>query len=290
MIRRSLVLLFLPLAAFADDPFACVDPDVLDAFVGDWYSSAQYSTELPTEAASLAVFPQFELVGSMTAGSDTKIVYKTSQEPGAALVSSIALLEGAGWKDRGSEYGFVRGFQSASAPQLAHLCHRPEAQSLEILTKERSGHTLLLFSLRQEQDWRTCRGSMARLSPSLQDYLPNLQAPDDAEVHESGSSGGGDEYSADAVVSTALSRADLLQHFDEQIRTQGWVADSDWSGSTTVGTVWTRRGSKDQLLVGTMRLAEAGQGLYSARFTIISVAPGDYHSGHSSVSGPASLH
>ena len=116
MIRRCLVLLFLPLAAFADDPFACVDTDVLDAFVGDWYSSAQYSTELPPEAASLAVSPRFELVGSMKAGSDTKIVYKSGQEPGAALVSSIELLESAGWKDQGSEHGFVRGFRSASAP------------------------------------------------------------------------------------------------------------------------------------------------------------------------------
>jgi hypothetical protein len=32
-----------------------------------------------------------------------------------------------------------------------------------------------------------------------------------------------------------------------------------------------------------MRIAEAQEGLYHARFTIISVAPGDWHSGHSTV-------
>jgi hypothetical protein len=279
MTSRTLLLLFLPLAAFADDPFACVDKDVFDAFVGGTYGPARYSTDLPADAGDLKLPAEFELIGARTAGSSTTVAWKSAKDAGAALASSIAAFEGAGWKEAGAFSPF-RGFHSGSGPQFAQLCRASAAESLEITTRERAADTLVLVSRHWLDEWRQCGGQAIPFGrPALDVYLPDLEVPDGAELRQSGSSGGGDEYSTSAVVLTRLDREDLLEHFNEQINTQGWVAESDWAGGTTAGTVWTRRGSNGQLLVGTMRVAEAAEGVFNARFTVISVSPGDYSDG-----------
>lgn len=288
MMHRALILLFLPFPTLAADPFACVDPDIVDAFIGNPYAEpARYSTELPAEAADLPLPADLELVGSMTRGSNVTIAYKSGLDADAALSGSVESLKGAGWKEPEPDPAnpFLRGFHSGSAPSTTMLCRQAEPGALSIRARNRSGHALLTFSLYRHQEGTQCAAEplTARLLDfSLQRYIPNLEVPEGAEVRHNGGGGSNDEYSTRVVVLTTLSRDALLRHFDDQIRTQGWTADSGWSGGMTAGTVWTRNDSNDRPLVGTMRIAEASDGVFNARFTVISVTPADDFGGSSS--------
>ena len=56
MKRITLFCLMLPAAAFGDDPFACVDPDFADAFLGNaYFGRPTYSTDVPAALTGLQV-------------------------------------------------------------------------------------------------------------------------------------------------------------------------------------------------------------------------------------------
>jgi hypothetical protein len=287
MIRYALISLILPIAAFADDPFACVDSRVVDAFVNHWHEEApRYSTSLPAKAAALNLPADLEFVGSKLSGSNMTVAYTSDQPTKVAFASSLESLEAAGWKPL-SEHNWHGGFQTRAVPMSSTLCHGSEPESMSVTAKEHPESALLLISLyAQESHSQVCRRSAEPrtwITP-LQKYLPILDTPAGARASRNGSGGGDDEYSANITLSTTMSRDDLLQYFDDQIRAQGWVADSGWSGSSTVGTVWTRPDPKGQPLIGTMRIATARDGVFHARFTVISMEPDNLFEGHSSSS------
>lgn len=288
MMHRALILLFLPFPALAADPFACVDPDIVDAFIGNPYAEpARYSTELAAEAASLPLPADLELVGSMTRGANVTVAYTSERDADAALSGSVESLKGAGWTEPEADPGnpFSRGFRGGSAPSTTVLCRQAEPGALSIQARNRSGDALLTFSLHRHEERTPCAAEpvAARLLEiSLQRYIPSLQVPEGAEVRHNGSGGSNDEYRTSVVISTTLSRDGLLRHFDDQVRAQGWTADSGWSGGMTAGTVWTRNDANDRPLVGTMRIAEASDGVFNARFSVMSVAPADDFAGSAS--------
>ena len=281
MMHRVLILLFLPFPALAADPFACVDPDIVDAFVGNPYAEpAQYSTELPAEAADLPLPADLELTGSMTRGANVTVAYTSAQEAEAALAASVESLKRAGWQEPQPHPAnpFHRGFHDASGPSTTVLCREDEPGALSVQARNRAGDSLLTFSLQRQGERSPCTTvpvTAPLLELPLSRYLPKLEVPKGAKIRNSGGGGSNHEYGTSVVVSTTLSRDDLLRHFDEQIRAQGWTADSGWSGGMTAGTVWTRSDAENRPLVGTMRIAEAAEGVFNARFSVMSVAPAE---------------
>ena len=105
--------------------------------------------------------------------------------------------------------------------------------------------------------------------------------PANAKLSRNSSGGGGDEYSAYIVVSTTMSRDELLRHFDDQILDQLWLADTGWSGNSSSGSVWSETGTNNDALIGELRVAEASIGVFNVRFTVSSVDPDNYYGGTS---------
>ena len=283
--RRALLLLFLPFPVFAADPFACVDRDIFDAFVGNPHAGpARFSTEVPAKLADLPLPAGLEPLGSMTRGSDIEVAYRSAQDADTTLSSTVEVLKRAGWIEPGSWSPFSRGFQSGSEPRTTALCHPSEPGALNIQANNRAGHALLTISLSGRGARIQCAAEPV-VSPlieiPLQRYLPDLQVPEGAELRHKGAGGSNDEYSIRVIVLTTSSRDTLLRHFDDQLRAQGWTADSAWSGGMTAGTVWTRKDPDDRPLVGTMRIAEGSAGVFNAHFTVMTVTPGDGVSGSS---------
>lgn len=291
MIRIALILFVLPMTAVANDPFACVDPDIADAFLGYWHESRpQYSTSVPADFFDTKLPATFELVGSKSSDSNVTVVYKSRQSAEAALASSMKAMEDAGWKDFTLSYrASLGGFRSQSVPTSASMCHDSYPGEMNIIAKQSSGRTFVSFAVYHQDRSRKC--SDLTPSPDMQDriplkkYLPILNIPANAKLTRNGSGGGGDEYSAYIVVSTTVSRDELLRHFDDQIRDQLWLADTGWSGNSSLGSVWSKTGTNNDALVGELRIAEASIGVFNVRFTVSSVDPGNYYSGTSRSSG-----
>src|SRR5690606_10415196 len=100
MTHRALFLLLLPVAGFAADPLACVDPAFINAFLESGQGeSTRFSTELPAEAARLHLPAEFELVGSKSSESYVTVAYRSGENVATALSSSVESLKRAGWKD-----------------------------------------------------------------------------------------------------------------------------------------------------------------------------------------------
>ena len=99
MNRFALLLLALPTAIFADDPFDCVDPDIVEAFLGNWYQNRpNYSTSIPDDFVKMGLPAHFTLVGSAVHGSSVSVVYKTEENANAALSSVVDVMENEGWR------------------------------------------------------------------------------------------------------------------------------------------------------------------------------------------------
>lgn len=293
MRRSALILFALPIAAVAGDPFECVDPDVADAFLGYWHESRpEYSTSVPADSLNLSLPPMFELVGSKRGDYGITVVYKSRTDPQASFSSSITAMEDAGWKDFSRVYTRMRGgFQAESKPKSATMCHDDSPKRIDISVKEISGTTLVSFysdrriQIQSQSCSELMSESMVRDRIPLKAQLPKLKIPADAKLSRNSSGGGGDGYSAYIVVATTMSRDELLRHFDDQIRDQLWIADTSWSGKSTLGSIWSKTGTKNDALVGELRIAEASTGVFNVRFTVSSVHPDNYYGGHSTTIG-----
>jgi hypothetical protein len=279
MTHRAL-LLFLPLTAFAADPLACVDPAFIDAFLEKGHGeSTRFSTEVPAEAARLRLPAEFELVGSKSSESYVTVAYRAGGNTATALSSSIESLKRAGWKDPPADGGTFHGFHGSVQSSGNLLCHPSEPGPLSVEAWSYRGHALLTFSLFRHTIGDVCSGPDVASLLRLGNYLPDLKVPKGAELKDNHTEGGGDEYSAVVVLSTDLRPDALLKHFDDQIRAQGWTADAGWSGSMSVGSVWTRK-DPDGPVLGTLRIAEVSSGVFNARFTVISLVQSDPYRGN----------
>lgn len=271
MTHRALFLLLLPVAAFAADPLACVDPAFINAFLESGQGeSTRFSTELPAEAARLRLPAEFELVGSKSSESYVTVAYRSGENVATALSSSIGSLKRAGWKDPPADGGTAYGFHGSVQSSGNTLCHPSEPGPLSVEAWSYRGHALLAFSLFRHTIGDVCSGPDVNRLLRMVKYVPDLEVPKGAELKDNHTEGGGDVYSAVVVLSTDLRPNALLKHFDDQIRAQGWAADAGWSGSMSVGSVWTRKG-EDGPVLGTLRIAEVSSGVFNARFTAMSL-------------------
>ena len=291
MNRFALILFVIPISAFAEDPFACVDPDVADAFLGRWNQARPtYSSSVPAAFLNTELPANLELIGSSVSGSMTIVVYKSNTNPDKAVASTMEALKNAGWKNLSeSHYQRRGGFQVGPKPVSTALCHDSKAGSISVVAKEGSNGTLLSLVAYRQNNPQTCdeQSSKSRMhhhGPELHKYLPVLQVPAKAKASNIGSGGGGDEYSAHVVVSSTMGRAELMSYFDDRIRDQQWVPDAGWSGSTSSGSVWTKTDEDSKAMVGVLRIADAAADIYNIRFTVSSIDPGKHFSGSSSSS------
>ena len=62
--------------------------------------------------------------------------------------------------------------------------------------------------------------------------------------------------------------AALLDHFGLQLESQGWMADSRWQGSRSLGTTWSSEDGEARLM-GALTVTELSTNLYEAMFRIV---------------------
>ncbi len=260
MKRLFLACLIFPVTAIADDPFACVDPEFAAAFLGTGYQHRpEYSTELPDAFDGLPVPDTFELVGSATNSYSLRAVYKTTEDSTVALSNVLNLLMNDGWRNLANVMAMqARGFQSGINPKMARVCRNIEPGLLTINVSDLTDQTYLSFSMANYGEGQTCddleaqSNAFGRHRMNLWNDLPVLDLPEDAQSSNAGSGGGGNEYHSDVVVMTETSRSSLVSHLGDQIRDQGWELDTSWSGALSSGSIWSRKSSEDEMLIGTL--------------------------------------
>jgi len=288
---RSAILLILALAnaAYADDPFACVDPDVADAFLGDPYRGrGEYSTTVPDGFVDLNLPAGSSLIGSQTVNSISTVIFKANVNRGRALSAAVDAMARSGWSEYEQQRrGVTGGFQTNTRPISATvLCNDDFPGALSVIASEKSGQTFVSYV--QHADSRSCGAkepAELRHNPSeMMRLVPRLKLPDGAKATNTGMGGNGHQVSSHVDVSGTASRSDLSNFLENQIRDQDWEFQTSWSSHHSSGSVWALDTVDDGLLIGTLHLFDSGVDPIRVRF---SVTPADPTKGkdHGSWSG-----
>ncbi len=274
MKRIAIIILLLPHVSTADDPFACVDPDIREAFLPAYPTTSQYSTELPVGFVEHSVPPSFVLIGSQANDASASAVYKAVDNIDAAISDVVTSLEEHGWREFGDVANFARrGFQVSAIPRYSRLCRDAGPGMLTIGSKDTSGVTFVTISMTSLGGVQSCgdlvsREHSAMRHMALAQEMPELRMPQGVRSINAGSGGGGADYQTSTVVSTDFGRESLVSFLNDQIRDQGWNFDGAWSGSRSSGTAWFKESAEGDLIIGTLRAFGDSGDTFNLRFSI----------------------
>jgi len=296
MKRITLICLILPTTAFGDDPFACVDPEFADAFLGTaYFGRPTFSTALPAAFTELRVPDSFSLLGSEINNHSVRVIYKTVESAEAAVSGAVDQLAGDEWRNLSDVMPMPRGgFQNRAIPRMARLCRDTGPGLLSITASDPDGQTYLSFSMTNYSEAQTCsalesQSTMRGRNPmNFWSKLPQLDLPDDVQSSSAGMGGGGNEYHSDVIVNTSMSRDILVSHLGDQIRDQGWTFDTAWSGHFSAGSIWSKASPEDETLIGILHAYGESPDTYRVRIGISSAKTGSF-SGARLIGNPAVL-
>ena len=148
MKKLSLLLMLVPAASFAENPFACVDPEIQQAFLPDYPTPFVYSTELPAGFVQHAVPDGASLIGSQASESHVTAIYKISGDVEVAIDQFALSFSHDEWLDIGDISAASRaGFQSRQIPRIRQFCHDEGPTLLSINSKGGGDSQLVALSV-----------------------------------------------------------------------------------------------------------------------------------------------
>jgi len=272
MAIRNYLIVFscaLGAAAYAEqDPLACIDQDIRDAFFS-FAGKGQIEQRLPSWL-ELSFDESFSLIGSANFGSSGTVALKTQIQPAAARSRLKDWLGQAGWENLADQQDDLTGFR---APRLRTdgylmLCHQDHG-TVTVSAQQRQNDTITW--LRRSGSGNSCQQQKSMLNTITEgrtiSHLPALDLPDDIRNHRgSSSSSSGDSEEISTRFESNATPHDLLGHFADQLKQQGWTADTNWQGSVTAGSAWTKTNLDDQLLSGLLRVDIGTKNAYQVTF------------------------
>ena len=264
-------------AARAGDPFACVDPDVRDAFLGVFQPDSRYTTSAPAYVDDFELPSSWKLIGTHSSSFHDQTVFKSDSPVREAHAKALATVEDAGWKSVsiGGPFG-SGGFQNSATPRNAWLCSPDSDHVVSVSTSKRSGTTYVSFGSRAQKS--TCSTEAQSLTtPFQRSYrqIPVMIIDDElaSEVMPSGGGGGGDSYSLSAVLKGVTDRNALLDDLATQIGDQQWQPEGSWASALTSGSVWSLEPEPGSRVVGTLHAIAFSDGSLQLSFTVRSASP-----------------
>ena len=276
---RYACLLTLAITApgHAEDPFACVDPDVVNAFLGSSYhGDVAYSTSIPSGFGSLEIPAGFSLIGSQSSDTVNTVIYKSTAGAEPSLQVAVDAMAKSGWQDKSKrQQRSMGGFQAYSMPLAATLCHEQDPYAIAVNATVKADTTFVSYTR-----FEASQGCEAEEAPSprhrpesMMARIPTLDLPDGVRATNHGISGSGDEVSSQVDISSTLTVSELMSHFERQIQAQGWEFQTTWASRQSSGSVWILNTDEDGPLIGTLHVIDPGGQPVRIRFSVIPASP-----------------
>ncbi len=268
---------FISAIAKAEDPFACVDPNVRVAFMDHFRDLRNvYSTE----GSSSTVLPEFpsewDLVGTHSHPRGEQIVYTSENSVNDAADQAISIMVDAGWTyaEYQSPFG-SGGFRMSETPRNAEFCSPDKGHSISLTTIKKNATVFVSVSHRADQG--QCQPGASDMYSSrlgLRQEIPLLLI-DEALVktmRPAGSGGGGDSYGVGAALFGLSDRSMLFADLNRQLADQQWIPQGDWASDRSAGSAWFRETASGEPRVGLLHAIRASDDATHISFTIQSVA------------------
>jgi hypothetical protein len=270
-------------ACLAQDLLECVDPDIRESLLWRGYGGPMtVEPSMPAVLTGLRVPTEFQFLASSVSDVQTIAAFKTALQPSSAADAAVAALVSAGWQSETAMMPPQRGFRLDSQPLMAMVCD--ENHRVTVTARESQNAVYVTLSAMQVQGNFSCgleqpTGRGLQMYSLLQQYMPTLRVPDGSRDARSNAamglaasgSGGDREISQTVSITSELTLGSLADHFDGQVREQGWLYDSSWAGALSAGSVWSLHPNADTNLVGMLELVSVDDSLYRVGFRVIAV-------------------
>ncbi|MGH7448798.1 MAG: hypothetical protein ACRELT_14605 [Longimicrobiales bacterium] len=180
-------------------------------------------------AAALAAGAR--VVGSVVYRDQSRTALAVPEHVAAAREEFDARLRTAGWTEREGAGRQERGFLPAYAEDRFRLFCWPATEAQLSMTVQRApaGGSYVVFHYNAPRRNGFCSTSTPpremAMRGGIHELMPTLRLPDGASLVQSrgsSSSGGGGEVETRMGVTTQLSPAQLIAHFEPQLREHGW--------------------------------------------------------------------
>ena len=208
----------------------------------------------PDDAPSELLQPGLQVLGSTSQFETSVIVFAATQQPDSAIAVYEAGLLASGWTTPPApQPRQLRGFVPADVGQVSYdrpsiVCRGDDYVALSSWYR-RSGGSLLKVMYNRGTRYSICKsqqqGSTYR-SPYDEAPVPLLRAP--FGTMSSGgsdmSAAGNNSFTLSTRFATRLKPAEVVAHYDRQMRDQGWASIGD--GTSAFFAVHTYRKNDDQ--------------------------------------------
>lgn len=194
---------------------------------------------VPNDIPPEFVPPGLEVLGSMTQFENVIIVFGTREPPDSAIGTMESRLLAAGWTrppapaPRQMPRGFVAAdFTGGMGGTPNFVCRGSETVNLTSMYRS-SGGSILKLSFNRGARFSACRqrDEPTYRSPYDEAPVPTLRAPAGAMTTGGGgmSSSGNNQFTLSTQLSTRLKPAEVVAHYDTQMRAAGWAPVGDGS-------------------------------------------------------------
>lgn len=214
--------------------------------------------QAPDDIPPELVPPATEVLGSMTQFENVIIVLGMRESPDSAIGTMEERLVSAGWTRPPAPpaRAVPRGFVSSDFPvgpmggAPSMICKGDEFVNLSSMYRS-SGGTLLKVAFNRGGRYSPCRqrredGSFR--SPYEEAPIPTLRAPTAAMTTEGGgmSSSSGNQVTVSTRLSTQLKTAEVIAHYDSQMKAAGWAAIGDGALDFLAARTYQKKDEKDR--------------------------------------------
>ena len=193
---------------------------------------------LPDDTPPDLIPPGLEVLGSTSQFDNWLIVLVAPHQPDSAIGRVEAHLLANGWtKPPAPRYPPMRGFVSADfnngGYQQPDIVCRDDAFVMLSGTYRRSGGSIVRLAYNRGQRFSACRTradtTAVYRGPFDDAPVPILRAPLGSVTKEGNNmgSGGPNMMSMGTRLGTRLKPAEVITHYDKQMREQGWTAGAD---------------------------------------------------------------
>lgn len=180
--------------------------------------------------------PGAQVLGSMTQFESSVIILVSKQQPDSAVAALESHLLALGWTSppappvSRAQRGFVGpDFGRATYDRPDIVCRNNEYAMLSAAYR-RTGGSIVRVTYNRGQQYSACRNRGAEAAmmrnPFEEAPIPTLRAPQGSMQRGSGemSMSSGTSMTLSTRLSGRLSPAELVEHYDKQMREQGWTA------------------------------------------------------------------
>lgn len=225
----------------------------------------------PDDIPPELVPPKSEIVGSLTQFENVIVVLGVAETPDSAIGLMESHLLAAGWTrpaappTRQPPRGFVAAdFTVANMGMPKVVCRGDQFVTLASMYRG-SGGSLLKVTFNRGARYSAChrRDEAAYRSPYEDAPVPVLRAP--AGAMTTGGSGmsssGMNDYTITTRLSTRLKAAEVVAHYDTQMRAGGWTPRGDGATDFLAARAYQKKDEKDRMWSATLWSIKAPDGL-----------------------------